>query len=104
MTVLDMIGGTRMIPLQHMVPADSARILVKLEYENPTGSMKDRMALATRSRRYRHRKRWRRPAALPGKKRSSRARPRARTWRWRCGSQNASALTKRWSRWPLIQG
>jgi cysteine synthase A len=29
-----------------MVPAQSARILVKLEYENPTGSMKDRMALA----------------------------------------------------------
>jgi cysteine synthase A len=28
------------------VPAGSARILVKLEYENPTGSMKDRMALA----------------------------------------------------------
>ena len=46
MTVLDNIGGTRLIPLQHMVPAESARILVKLEYENPTGSMKDRMALA----------------------------------------------------------
>jgi len=45
-TVLDNIGGTRLIPLQHMVPAESARILVKLEYENPTGSMKDRMALA----------------------------------------------------------
>jgi cysteine synthase A len=29
-----------------MVPDGSARILVKLEYENPTGSMKDRMALA----------------------------------------------------------
>jgi cysteine synthase A len=29
-----------------MVPKDSARILLKLEYENPTGSMKDRMALA----------------------------------------------------------
>jgi cysteine synthase A len=29
-----------------MVPSKSARILVKLEYENPTGSMKDRMALA----------------------------------------------------------
>ena len=46
MTVLDMIGGTRLIPLQHMVPPDSARIFLKLEYENPTGSMKDRMALA----------------------------------------------------------
>lgn len=29
-----------------MVPEESARILLKLEYENPTGSMKDRMALA----------------------------------------------------------
>ena len=46
MTVLETIGRTRLIPLQHMVPAGSARILVKLEYENPTGSMKDRMALA----------------------------------------------------------
>jgi cysteine synthase A len=45
-TVLDTIGGTRLIPLQHMVPKGSARILLKLESENPTGSMKDRMALA----------------------------------------------------------
>jgi len=45
-TTLDAIGRTRLIPLQHMVPEGSARILVKLEYENPTGSMKDRMALA----------------------------------------------------------
>ncbi len=46
MTVLDTIGGTRLVPLQHLVPAGSARILLKLEYENPTGSMKDRMARA----------------------------------------------------------
>lgn len=45
-TILDTIGRTRLLPLRHMVPAGSARILVKLEYENPTGSMKDRMALA----------------------------------------------------------
>jgi len=44
--MLDFIGRTRLISLQHLVPEDSARILVKLEYENPTGSMKDRMALA----------------------------------------------------------
>ena len=44
--MLEMIGRTRMIPLQRIVPQGSARILVKLEYENPTGSMKDRMALA----------------------------------------------------------
>lgn len=46
MTVLDFIGRTRLISLQHIVPAQSARVLLKLEYENPTGSMKDRMALA----------------------------------------------------------
>ncbi|HXV76859.1 MAG TPA: cysteine synthase family protein [Candidatus Polarisedimenticolaceae bacterium] len=46
MTVLDAIGGTRLLPLRRIVPAGSARVLVKLEYENPTGSMKDRMALA----------------------------------------------------------
>ncbi|HEY7139870.1 MAG TPA: cysteine synthase family protein [Methylomirabilota bacterium] len=46
MTVLGMIGRTRLIPLQHIVPEGSARILIKLEFENPTGSMKDRMALA----------------------------------------------------------
>jgi len=46
MTVLDTIGKTRLIPLQHIGPRESAGILLKLEYENPTGSMKDRMALA----------------------------------------------------------
>jgi cysteine synthase A len=46
MSVLDTIGRTRLLPLRHIVPEGSARILVKLEYENPTGSMKDRMALA----------------------------------------------------------
>jgi cysteine synthase A len=44
--VLDQIGRTRLMPLGHIVPEGSARILLKLEYENPTGSMKDRMALA----------------------------------------------------------
>ena len=46
MTVLETIGRTRLVPLRHIVPEGSARILLKLEYENPTGSMKDRMALA----------------------------------------------------------
>ncbi len=45
-TILDRIGGTGLLPLRHVVPANGARILVKLEAENPTGSMKDRMALA----------------------------------------------------------
>lgn len=42
--MLEAIGGTRLVPLQHVVPEQSARIFLKLEYENPTGSMKDRMA------------------------------------------------------------
>ena len=46
MRILDTIGHTRLVPLRHIVPERSARILLKLEYENPTGSMKDRMALA----------------------------------------------------------
>ena len=46
MTLLDTIGDTRLVPLRHVVPESSARVLLKLEYENPTGSMKDRMALA----------------------------------------------------------
>lgn len=46
MNVLNTIGHTRLLPLRHVVPEGSARILLKLETENPTGSMKDRMALA----------------------------------------------------------
>ena len=46
MTILDTIGGTRLLPLRHLVPERGARVLLKMETENPTGSMKDRMALA----------------------------------------------------------
>lgn len=45
-SILERIGGTPLVELRALVPARSARILVKLESENPTGSMKDRMALA----------------------------------------------------------
>lgn len=44
--VLDAIGNTSLIPLRNVAARSGARILVKLESENPTGSMKDRMALA----------------------------------------------------------
>ena len=44
--VLDAIGDTTMVRLRRVVPANGAEILVKLEGENPTGSMKDRMARA----------------------------------------------------------
>jgi cysteine synthase A len=40
------IGGTPLVQLQRLVPKGSARVLAKLESSNPTGSMKDRMALA----------------------------------------------------------
>src|SRR5712672_2058177 len=35
-----------MLALRHIRPRNGARVLLKLENENPTGSMKDRMALA----------------------------------------------------------
>lgn len=44
--ILSRIGGTTLLPLRRIVPPSGARILLKLESENPTGSMKDRMALA----------------------------------------------------------
>ena len=44
--ILSRIGGTTLLPLRRVVPAHGARILLKIESENPTGSMKDRMALA----------------------------------------------------------
>jgi cysteine synthase A len=46
MNILDRIGNTSLLALRNIVPANGARILLKLESENPTGSMKDRMALA----------------------------------------------------------
>jgi len=50
MHILDAIGNTSMVRLQRVVPPDCAAIQVKLEWENPTGSMKDRMALAVIAR------------------------------------------------------
>src|SRR5438067_13821969 len=44
--ILGCIGDTPLLPLRKIVPKNGARILLKLESENPTGSMKDRMALA----------------------------------------------------------
>src|SRR5215471_11413267 len=45
-SVLRRIGGTPLLALGRVVPEGCARILIKLEGANPTGSMKDRMALA----------------------------------------------------------
>ena len=44
--ILHGIGNTSLLPLRHVVPANGARVLLKLEGENPTGSIKDRAALA----------------------------------------------------------
>jgi cysteine synthase A len=44
--ILHCIGKTSLLPLHHVTPPNGVRILLKLESENPTGSMKDRMALA----------------------------------------------------------
>jgi cysteine synthase A len=45
-SVLQTIGNTPLLELKRIVPDGCARILIKLESVNPTGSMKDRMALA----------------------------------------------------------
>jgi cysteine synthase A len=48
--ILDAIGNTSLVQLRKVVPTGCADILVKLEWENPTGSVKDRMAQAVISR------------------------------------------------------
>lgn len=45
-SILHRIGNSSMLALRNIAPQNGARILLKLESENPTGSMKDRMALA----------------------------------------------------------
>jgi len=45
MDILQAIGNTSMVRLQRVVPPGCADVLVKLEWESPTGSMKDRMAV-----------------------------------------------------------
>jgi cysteine synthase A len=46
-SVLEAIGNTPLVQLRSVVPAGAARVFIKLEYYNPTGSYKDRMALST---------------------------------------------------------
>ena len=45
-SVLEAIGNTPVVRLNRIVPPGSGQVLVKLEYFSPTGSYKDRMALA----------------------------------------------------------
>lgn len=44
--MIDVVGGTPVVQLREVVPSDAADVFVKLEWFNPTGSYKDRMALA----------------------------------------------------------
>lgn len=48
--ILACIGNTPLVELRHVAPANGARLLLKLESQNPTGSMKDRMALSVIAR------------------------------------------------------
>src|SRR6201984_424948 len=45
-SVLKAIGNTPLVKLRRVIPPGSGDVYVKLEYYNPTGSYKDRMALA----------------------------------------------------------
>jgi cysteine synthase A len=45
-STLETIGHTPVVQLRRVVTPDSAEVFVKLESHNPTGSYKDRMALA----------------------------------------------------------
>ena len=49
-SILQAIGNTSLVRLRNVVPPGCAQVLAKLEWENPTGSMKDRMAQAMISR------------------------------------------------------
>jgi cysteine synthase len=45
-SILDAIGNTPLVRLRRLAPSNAAELWLKLEYRNPSGSMKDRMALA----------------------------------------------------------
>jgi cysteine synthase len=48
--ILQSIGNTSLVQLRNVVPSGCGKIFAKLESQNPTGSMKDRMALGLISR------------------------------------------------------
>jgi cysteine synthase A len=50
LNLLDAIVNTTLVQLRKVVPAGCAEVFVKLVWENPTGSMKDRMAQAVIAR------------------------------------------------------
>lgn len=48
--ILESIGNTALVQVRKAVPPNCGNIFAKLEWQNPTGSMKDRMALSVISR------------------------------------------------------
>jgi cystathionine beta-synthase len=44
-TLLELVGNTPLVRLQNIVPTGSATVLAKLEFLNPGGSIKDRIAI-----------------------------------------------------------
>jgi cystathionine beta-synthase len=44
-TLLELVGQTPLVRLQNLVPDDAATVVAKLEYLNPGGSIKDRIAI-----------------------------------------------------------
>jgi cysteine synthase B len=45
-SILDLVGSTPIVELQRLSPKPAVRIFAKLEGQNPTGSIKDRVAVA----------------------------------------------------------
>ncbi|EOS7683628.1 cysteine synthase A [Enterococcus hirae] len=45
-SITELIGQTPIVKLNHLVPEDSAEVYVKMEFFNPGGSVKDRIALS----------------------------------------------------------
>lgn len=45
-SVTELIGDTPLVRLNRLVPEDSAEVYVKLEYQNPGASVKDRIAIS----------------------------------------------------------
>ena len=43
--ITQLVGGTPLLKLRHVIPPDAAEVYAKLEYLNPGGSVKDRAAI-----------------------------------------------------------
>ena len=45
-SLLELVGNTPLVELRRLAPKPSVRLYAKLEGQNPTGSIKDRVALS----------------------------------------------------------